>query len=78
MHIELLKGALLLKIHLEKNDIEYDDNICLCFEEPCHEDEHIFRGDQTNLYLTSSEARMIANALLAVADESDISSKDSL
>jgi len=78
MHIELLRGALLLQIHLEKTDIEYDDNICLCFEEPCHEDEHIFRGDQTNLYLTSSEARILAKALLAVADESDISSKDSL
>lgn len=78
MRIKLLKGALLVQIQFEKSDSEYDDNICLCFEEPCHDDERIFRGDQTHLYLTANEARNLANALLVVAEESDVSSKDSI
>lgn len=78
MRIKLLKGALLVQIQFEKSDSEYDDNICLCFEEPCHDDERIFRGDQTHLYLTANEARNLANALMVVAEESDVSSKDSL
>lgn len=77
MRIKLLKGALIVSIQYEKSDSEYDDNICLCFETPCHDDEHIFRGEQTHLYLTANEARSIAKTLLAVAEESDISSKDS-
>jgi len=77
MRVKLLKGALIVSIQFEKSDSEYDDNICLCFEEPCHEDEHIFRGEQTHLFLTSEEARHLAKALLTVAEESDISSKDS-
>ncbi len=78
MIIDLLKGALVVQIQLDKSDISYDDNICLCFEEPCHEDEKIFRADQTHLYLTPAEARKIAGSLLAVAEESDLYSQDSL
>ena len=48
MRIKLLKGALIVSIQFEKSDSEYDDNICLCFEEPCHDDEHIFRGEKTS------------------------------
>jgi hypothetical protein len=78
MQIKLLDGALLLQISLEPADIEYDDNICLCFEEPCHEDERVFKADQTCLYLKAAEARKLAKALLDAAQESDLFSKDSV
>ena len=78
MLIALLNGALVVQIKLEKTDISFDDNICLCFEEPCHDDEKIFRGEQTHLYLTAAEAREMATALLTVAEESDIYSQDAI
>ena len=78
MLVKLINGALLVNIHFEPSDSEYDDNICLCFEEPCHEDEHIFRAIQTNLFLTPAEARNLAQALLDAASHSDFASKDSI
>ncbi|OJX37997.1 MAG: hypothetical protein BGO78_08125 [Chloroflexi bacterium 44-23] len=78
MLITLLNGALVVQIKLEKSDISFDDNICMCFEEPCPDDEKIFRGTQTHLYLTATEAREIAKELLAVAEESDIYSQDAI
>lgn len=76
MLIDLLKGALLVQIQFEKPDSTFDDNVCICFEEPCHDDEKIFRAEQTHLYLTPEEARQIAYALLSTAEESDRFSRD--
>lgn len=78
MLVKLINGALLVNINFETSDSEYDDNICLCFEEPCHEDEHILRAEQTNIYLTAKEARNLAEALLNAANYSDLASTDSI
>lgn len=78
MIIDLLKGSLLVQINFEKSDSDFDDNVCVCFEEPCHDDEKLFRAEQTHIYLTPSEARRIAAALQKAAEESDIASKDSI
>ena len=71
-----LNGALVVEINYEKSDSEYDDNICLCFEEPCPENERMFRANQTNFFVTPQEARLLAEALLQAAEHSDIASKD--
>lgn len=78
MFIDLLNGSLLVQIRYEKTDSAFDDNVCVCFEEPCHDDEKLFRAEQTHLFLTPEEARQIAYALLSTAEESDRFSRDSI
>ncbi|MDO9086554.1 MAG: hypothetical protein Q7U53_10140 [Anaerolineaceae bacterium] len=78
MLIELLGGELVVKISFENTDREFDDNIRLSFHEPCHDDTRIFRATETNLFLTSQEARKLAEILQKIADESDLSSHDSV
>lgn len=78
MEIKLLGGELIVKICYENSEKEFDDNICLSFYEPCLDDTRIFRASETNLYITSQEARELAGVLLKAAETSDISSHDSV
>jgi len=78
MEIKLLGGELIINICYENSDKEFDDNICLSFIEPCLDDARIFRASETNLYITSQEAREIAEILLKAAEASDLSSHDSV
>jgi hypothetical protein len=78
MVIELLGGELVVKISFENLDRDFDDNICICFHEPCHDDARIFRAAETNLFITAQEARKLAEVLQKTADESDRSSHDSI
>jgi hypothetical protein len=78
MIVKLINGALLVKINFEISDSEFDDNVCLCFEEPCLEEEKLFRADQTNIFLTPKEARDLAQALINAANHSDLASTDSI
>jgi hypothetical protein len=76
MKISLLENTLVIDVFYEKTDSEFDDNICVSFAEPCEEEERLFRACETNIYLTAREARQLAQALLEIADESDLKSKD--
>ncbi len=78
MEIKLLGGELIINICYENSDKEFDDNICLNFYEPCLDDTRLFRASETNLYLTSQEARELAEVLLKAAEASDLSSHDSV
>lgn len=57
--IFLLDGALKLSIFFEEGDREFDDDICLRFEEDCPEDEKIFKFDEVSLYLTPEQAALM-------------------
>ncbi len=76
MKIELLGGCLVVDIFFEETDSEFDDNVCLRFTEPCPADERLFKANETNIFLTTVEARQIAQTLLKIAEESDLRSKD--
>lgn len=76
MLVEILNGSMHINIEYDPSDSQYDDNICLCFSEPCEDDERVFRFNETHLYLTPNEARKLAQALLAVAEHSDYESQD--
>lgn len=78
MELKLLGGELLINIGYENSDKEFDDNICLCFQEPCKEETKLFRAKETNIFITSEEARQLASLLLKAAEASDISSHDSV
>lgn len=77
MLIRLLDESLEINIRYDPDDSAYDDNICLCFTEPCPAEEKIFQAGETHLYLTAKEARAFAKALLDAAEQSDRASKDS-
>jgi len=57
--ITLLDGSLKLSIFHETSDSEFEDNICLCFEEDCPEEEKIFKADEVSIYLTAEQAALI-------------------
>ncbi len=71
MTIMLLDDTLQVDIFFEQKDCEFGDNVCLSVVEECPDDEKVFRGDETNLYLTSKQARKLASALMKAAEESD-------
>ena len=77
MEMKLLGGELLINIGFENSDKEFDDNICLCFHEPCKEETKLFRAKETNIFITPSEARQLASLLIQASEASDLSSHDS-
>lgn len=71
MTVSLLDDSLKVDIFFEVSDCEFGDNICIQIEEACPDDEKVFRGDQTNLFLTIDQARQLADALVKAAEESE-------
>lgn len=57
--ISLLDGSLKLSISYEVSDREFDDDICLCFNEDCPEDEKLFRVDETSIFLTPEQVALV-------------------
>ena len=47
--ITLLDGSLKLSIYYDASDREFDDDICLSFEEDCPEEEKLFKADEVSL-----------------------------
>ena len=75
MAIELLNGSLKIEIFFDKNDKEYDDNICVCLKEYGPEDEKIFYAGETDLFITADEARKLAEMLIEAAENSSQGSR---
>lgn len=75
MILLLLDESLKLDVFYDTEDVQYEDNICLRFEEDCPENERLFRHDQTNMYITPAQAVALANALLKAARSSDKASE---
>lgn len=71
MTISLLDDSLKVNIYFEVNDCEFVDNVCVSFLEECPDDEKVFHGDETNLYLTPQQARQLASALLHASEDSE-------
>jgi hypothetical protein len=71
MTISLLDDSLKVDIFFEVSDCEFGDNLCIQITENCPDDEKVFRADETNLYLTTQQARHLADALLKAAQESE-------
>ena len=76
MPIVLLDDSLVVDICYDQFDRSYDDNVCISFVEYCPADEKIFRMDETHIYLKPEQARLLAQALLKAAADSDRNSLD--
>ena len=75
MAIELLNGSLNIDIYFDKEDKEYDDNICVSLKEYGPEDEKIFYAGETDIFITPDEARKLAEMLIAAAERSSQGSR---
>jgi hypothetical protein len=76
MPIVLLDETLVVDICYDPVDQTYDDNVCVSFVESCPDDERLFRMEVTHIYLKPQQARLLAEALLKAASESDRKSID--
>ncbi len=63
MVVMLLDNSLKVEIYYDECDRDFADSICVSFREECPDDERIFRGDETNIYLTPEQAMQLAQAL---------------
>lgn len=70
MTIHLLDNSMHLDIFIDAADAEFEDDVCLRFIEDCPEDEKVFYGGETQLYITREQARAIRDELNAVLAES--------
>jgi hypothetical protein len=75
MAIELLNGSLKIDVFFDKDDKEYDDNICVSLKEYGPEDEKIFYAGETDIFITPDEARKLAEMLIAAAEISSVGSR---
>jgi hypothetical protein len=71
MAIEILNGSMKVEIFYDRQDRDYEDNICVCVKEAGPEDEKIMYANETNLFITADQARRLAEMLLKAADQSD-------
>ena len=70
MAIRLLDNSLKVEVFYDDTDRDFNDNICVHFSEICPDDERIFRGDETHIYLTVTQAERLAAALISAAEKS--------
>ena len=75
MAIELLNGSLKIDVFFEKNDKEYEDNICVCVREFGPEDEKILYAGETNIFINTGQARQLAEMFAKAADHSSHASR---
>lgn len=69
--ILLLDESLQIEVHYVCEDADLEDNICLRVIESCAEEEKIFKHDESHLFLTPSQARDLAAALLRAVEKSE-------
>jgi hypothetical protein len=75
MAIELLNGSLKIEVFFDKNDKEYEDNICVCLRESGPEDEKILYAGETNIFINTEQARELAEMFATAADQSSHASR---
>lgn len=74
--ITLLDGSLKLSIYYDAADSQFEDNICLRFQEDCVEDEKLFRADEVGIYLTPEQAALIVLELSRAVEAARQSNAD--
>ena len=74
--ITLLDGSLNLSIFYDAADSQFEDNICLRFQEDCVEDEKLFRADEVGIYLTPERAALIVLELSRAVEAARQSNAD--
>lgn len=76
MTIYLLDKTLRINIFYDCDDHDLEDNVCIKVVESCPPQERLLRTDETNIFLTPSQARELGEALLAAAHHSETNHGD--
>ena len=75
MALKILNGSMNIEIFFDKQDREYEDNICVCIKESGPDDEKIMYAHETNIFLTPDQARELARMLTQAAEQSSHASR---
>lgn len=70
MTVLLLDDSLKVNIFFEESDSIFEDNVCISIVENCPDEEKVFRGDKTVLYITAEQACQLARVLNIAAQAS--------
>lgn len=71
MALYLLDDTLSVEVFYDQSDDKFNDNVCVCLWESCPTDEKLFIADETNIFLTTRQARELAQMLLAAVEASE-------
>jgi len=71
MALYLLDDTLSIEVFFDQTDDQFNDNVCICLWESCPPEEKVLIADETNLFLTTGQARQLAEMLLAAVEESE-------
>ena len=71
MSLNILDDTLNIDVFYEDFDSAFCDNVCIRFWESCPDEERIFIHEETNIFLTTDQARSLALLLLEAAHKSD-------
>ena len=69
MAIDIVDNSIKFEVFADPDDPEFDDDICFRFTETCPEEEKVFYGGETNLYVTRAQAKQIAEEILKAIAE---------
>ncbi len=69
--ILLLDESLQVEIFFSMEDCDLADNICAVIFESCHEDEKIFKHEESHIFLTRQQAKALAAALNEAVQKSE-------
>ena len=69
--LTICDGQIQLDVNFELPDEDFDDNVHLSLSENGPKELRLFVADEIGFTLTSAEARILANALLAAAEQND-------
>lgn len=69
--LSLLDGGLKVAVEFDDSEEGYPDNIKIVFAENSAPEFALFKADETSFGLTSTEARKLAQWLIAAADKND-------
>ena len=70
MEFWLLDDSLRIRIRYACEDSDLSDNICISIMESCPDQEKLFIADETNIFISATEAEQLAGALLAAVQHS--------
>lgn len=71
MTVKIVDNSITFDVFIDQEDSEFADDVCLRFTEDCPEDEKVFYGGETNLYVTRAQAKQIAAEILKALAEQE-------
>jgi hypothetical protein len=69
--LSVFDGQILINVEFEIPEERFEDNISFSFGENCPPEQKLLKANEISFGLTSAQARILAQALLAAAEEND-------